>query len=153
MSVEIIQIVTGFVGSVCFAVLFNMKGSRLVAASIGGLLSWTLFVLFSLFIPSEPMNYFFVAVLISVYAEVFARVLKTPATPLITVGLLPLIPGGSLYRTFGSAFDASFGVFSERAFYTLKLAAALALGTVVVVAFWRFFTIKVVDTRKRHNAT
>ena len=144
MTAEIIQIITGFIGSLCFGVLFNLKGKRLAAGALGGLLSWGLFVLFSQFIPSEPINYFLVAATVSVYAEVLAKVLKTPATPLITTSLIPLIPGGSLYYTVASAFDSSFGVFSEKAFYTLKLAAALALGMIVVLAVWRFFTTKVI---------
>ncbi len=143
MTAEIIQIITGFIGSLCFGVLFNLKGKRLAAGALGGLLSWGIFVLFSQFILSEPINYFLVAVVISIYAEVLARVLKTPATPIITTSLIPLIPGGSLYYTVASAFDSSFGVFSERAFYTLKLAAALALGMIVVLAVWRLFTNKV----------
>ena len=144
MTAEIIQIITGFIGSLCFGILFNLKGKRLAAGALGGLLSWGLFVLFSQFIPSEPINYFLVAATVSVYAEVLAKVLKTPATPLITTSLIPLIPGGSLYYTVASAFDSSFGVFSEKAFYTLKLAAALALGMIVVLAVWRFFTNKVI---------
>ena len=144
MTAEVIQIITGFIGSLCFGVLFNLKGKRLAAGALGGLLSWGLFVLFSQFIPSEPINYFLVAATVSVYAEVLAKVLKTPATPLITTSLIPLIPGGSLYYTVASAFDSSFGVFSEKAFYTLKLAAALALGMIVVLAVWRFFTNKVI---------
>ena len=144
MTADIIQIITGFIGSLCFGVLFNLKGKRLAAGALGGLLSWGIFVLFSQFIPSEPINYFLVAVVISIYAEVLARVLKTPATPIITTSLIPLIPGGSLYYTVASAFDSSFGVFSERAFYTLKLAAALALGMIVVLAVWRLLTNKVI---------
>ena len=144
MTADIIQIITGFIGSLCFGVLFNLKGKRLAAGALGGLLSWGIFVLFSQFIPSEPINYFLVAVVISIYVEVLARVLKTPATPIITTSLIPLIPGGSLYYTVASAFDSSFGVFSERAFYTLKLAAALALGMIVVLAVWRLLTNKVI---------
>ena len=40
---EIIQIITGFIGSLGFAVLFNIRGKRLIAAAFGGFLSWTLF--------------------------------------------------------------------------------------------------------------
>ena len=40
---EMIQILTGFIGSMGFAVLFNVRRIRLVAATAGGLLSWLLF--------------------------------------------------------------------------------------------------------------
>ena len=103
-KVEIIQILSGFVGTLGFTVLFNLRGKRLVFTALGGLLSWTLFVIFSWFIKSEPLNYFFVALIISAYAEIMARILKSPTTTFITASLIPLIPGGSLYYTMANAF-------------------------------------------------
>ena len=38
-TAEIIQILSGFVGSMGFAILFNIRGKRFVAVSIGGLIS------------------------------------------------------------------------------------------------------------------
>ena len=61
MKNEIIQIIMGFIGSLGFGILFNVRGKRLAFASLGGLLSWGLFVLFSMVLKSEPLNYFLVA--------------------------------------------------------------------------------------------
>ena len=138
MRYEMIQILTGSIGSLCFGILFNLKGKRLLAGAIGGLLSWGIFVVLSELIASEALNYFIVSVLISIYAEIVAKQVKTPTTPIITTALIPLIPGGSLYYTVASAFDSSFGVFSQKAIYTLKLATSLALGMILVLAVWRF---------------
>lgn len=131
---EIIQIITGFIGSLCFGILFNMRGKKLAAGAVGGLVSWTLFVLLSLFFTNEPINYFIVASSVSVYSEIMARILRTPATPIITTSLIPLIPGGSLYYTMAYAFESDFDKFIGRAVYTLQLASALALGIIVVTA-------------------
>lgn len=132
---EVIQILSGFVGSMAFCVLFNIRGMRLVITSLGGLLSWLVFVLLSKVIDSEPINYFIVAILISLYAEVMARILKTPTTTFITTALIPLIPGGSLYYTMAYAFESDLNKFLEKAIYTLELAAALALGIIVATTF------------------
>lgn len=139
---ELIQILSGFVGSFCFGILFNMRGKRLIAASVGGLLSWGLFVIISYAVPSEPINYFLVAAVISLYSEILARIIKTPAAPIVTTALIPLIPGGSLYYTMASAFDSDFSVFLEKATYTLKLASALALGIIVVTAVFHLYSTK-----------
>lgn len=143
---EIIQILAGFVGSFGFACLFNIRGKRLIAASVGGFLSWLLFVIFSHFIPSEPVNYFVVALLLSFYAEIMARVLKTPTTTFITTSLVPLIPGGSLYYTMASAFESNLPRFLEKAVSTLQLASALALGIIFATTVTRLIT-----TRKQKN--
>ena len=132
---EVIQILSGFVGVVGFCVLFNIRGMRLLVTSLGGLLSWLIFVLLGNVIDSEPINYFIVAIVISLYAEVMARVLKTPTTTFITTSLVPLIPGGSLYYTMAYAFESDLNKFLEKAIYTLQLAAALALGIIVATTF------------------
>ena len=41
---EIIQILSGFIGSIGFAFLFNIRGWRLVVTAFGGFLSWAPFV-------------------------------------------------------------------------------------------------------------
>lgn len=142
---EVIQILSGFIGSMAFCVLFNIRGMRLVITSLGGLLSWLVFVLLSNVIDSEPINYFIVAILISLYAEVMARVLKTPTTTFITTALVPLIPGGSLYYTMAYAFESDLNKFLEKAIYTLELAAALALGIIVATTI-----TKIILSNKKH---
>ncbi|MBQ8904380.1 MAG: threonine/serine exporter family protein [Oscillospiraceae bacterium] len=137
-SSELIQIATGLIGSLCFGILFNMRGKRLIAAAVGGLLSFVMFVVLSHFILNEPINYFIVAAVVSLYSEIMARILKTPAAPIVTTSLIPLIPGGSLYYTMSSAFESNFTMFLEKAVSTLKLACALALGIIVVTAISQF---------------
>lgn len=134
---EIIQILAGFVGSFGFACLFNIRGKRLIVTALGGLLSWTLFVLLQHIIPSDPVNYFVVALLLSVYAEVMARIMKTPTTTFITTSLVPLIPGGSLYYTMASVFEGNSAITLDKAVSTMEMAAALALGIIVATTVTR----------------
>ncbi len=136
---EIMQIITGGIGSLGFAILFNIRNRRLVAATIGGLMSWALFVLLRKFIPSEPTCYFIVALACSIYAEIMARALKSPATAFITTALIPMVPGGSLYYTMAYAFESDPEKFLERAVYTLKLASSLALGIIVAATLTKLF--------------
>ncbi len=41
---EIIQLFAAFLGSLGFAVLFNIRGEKLVFAALGGLLSWGVYL-------------------------------------------------------------------------------------------------------------
>ncbi len=137
-TAELIQIFSGFAGSLGFAVLFNIRGKRLAAAGIGSLLSWLLFLLLTRGIPNEAVCYFLVALLISGYSELLARVMKTPSTTFVIPALIPLIPGGSLYYTMASAFAGENGNFVEKGLSTLQLSAALALGILLATALSRF---------------
>ena len=136
---EIVQILSGFVGSIGFAILFNIRGKRLVVTGIGGFASWFIFVILSWYIPSEAIIYFIVACGISIYAEIMARVVKAPTTTFIISSLIPLVPGSSLYYTMANAFEGNLTVFLQRGVYTLELAAALALGIIVSTAVAKIF--------------
>ena len=135
----LLQIVTGFIGSSGFALLYNIRGRRFLFASLGGLFSWSAFLALGTVIGSEILRYFIVAALISLYAEIMARVLKTPTTTFIITSLIPLIPGSSLYYTMTNAFLGNSAHFLERGIMTLSLAGALAAGIIIVAGFAKIF--------------
>lgn len=135
---ELNIILGGFLGSLGFALLYHIRGKRLIAAAGGGILCCALFVLLGLVIKSEPVVYFLVSLATSIYSEILARVLKTPTTTFIITALIPLIPGGALYYTMASAFDGNFDIFLTNAISTLLLALALALGVCMAIAGTRF---------------
>lgn len=147
---EIIQILSGFIGTLAFTVLFNIRGKRLVFTALGGFLSWTLYVIFSKFLINESLNYFFVALLVSLYAEIMARALKCPSTTFITASLIPLIPGGSLYYTMANALSNNRESFLEKGVYTLQLASALALGIIIAITSTKIIT-DAIQKRKNNN--
>ena len=147
----ILQIVTACIGSLGFAVLFNVRGIRLVAAAIGGLLSWGIYLLCYHYLAYDPACYFLSAAFVTTYAEVMARALKTPTTVFITSSLIPLVPGGSLYYTMAYAFQSDAERFAEKAVYTLQLAAALAIGIITATALARLI-VRIFCIRKKETA-
>ncbi len=141
-----VQIFTGFLGSLGFGILFNIRGNRLITAALGGLSSWALFLGLGLYVSDEIVRYFIVSVAVSVYCEIMARILKTPTTTFLITALIPLIPGGGLYYTMTTAFSGNFAGFTEKGIHTLALAVALALGVIVTTVITnivtRFKTLK-----------
>ena len=127
---EIIQIITAAIGSFGFGVLFNIRGKKLLAITLGGGIGWIVFLLLIRLGLGEAACYFIVATLISVYAEIMARLLKAPTTVFITPSLIPFIPGSSLYYTLAYAFDGNSQFFFQKAMKTVELAAALAIGVI-----------------------
>ena len=138
---DLIQIFTGFLGSLGFSILFHIRGKKLLMASLGGLMSWTVFLLLAPLLPSEATRYFFASAAVTIYAEVFARVMKTPTTTFLVPSLIPLIPGGSLYYTMNYALNEQWTAFAGKAIYTLELALALALGIIAVTTLNRMVIV------------
>ncbi len=148
---ELVQIIAAMLGALGFAVLFNIRGVKLLAVSLGGGGAWALQLLFACFIGDEMLTYFLVAVVVSFYAELMARVLKSPATIFIAPCLIPLVPGAALYYTMSHALDNSWQKFMDSAISTVKIAAALAIGIIVSVVVMRFI-LNVTSVLKERRA-
>ena len=144
----VIQVLTAFLGTLGFGITFNSRGKKLLYAALGGGLSWALFLFLGLFWEGEPLRYFIVSVTIAGYAEVLARICKTPASTFCILSLIPLIPGGGLYYSADSALSGDLAQFVQKALATLELTVALSLGIVLVAAFAKFFG----SVRRRRNA-
>ena len=69
-----------------------------------------------------------VAILITIYSEIWAKILKTPATTILMPTVIPLIPGGSLY------YAPEFILKAQKA---IGLAVALAAGIMIVTSLRR----------------
>ncbi len=139
-SDALLQIVMAFFGTIGFGMLFRSRGKKLLLAGIGGMLAWALFLLLGCWIESEPIRYFIVSVIISVYAEVLARICKTPAGTFGILSLVPLVPGGGLYYSADYALSGDMGAFVEKALSTLSLTAMLSVGIVLVAAIAKFIS-------------
>lgn len=138
---DLIQIFTGFLGSLGFGILFHIRGRNLVVASLGGLMSWAVFLLLDTLLPDEAMRYFLSSGAVTIYSEIFARVMKTPTTTFLVPSLIPLIPGGALYYTMNYALNEQWSLFGEKAIYTLELALALALGIIAITTLTRMVMV------------
>lgn len=128
----LISVLAALVGTFGFGVLFHVKGKKLLFSSLGGMLGWFLYLLLFWLLDREILCYFIVSTVISLYSEVMARWLKTPATPLAIIALIPLVPGGSLYYAIDFAVEGNWESFATKAAHTAGLAAALSVGIVLV---------------------
>lgn len=149
---EWIEIIAAGLGTLGFAVLFNIRGKKLWVGTLGGLLAWALFVALGYGIESVPLRYFIVSTFTSAYSEVFARLMKTPRTTFWLVCLIPLVPGSALYYTMAYALDSNLGNFFSKAIYTVELSAALSLGMVVVASISRSISQVQGKKLKKHLA-
>lgn len=146
---ELIQVIVSLCGTLGFGILFNHRGKKLLFGALGGMLAWVIFLLLGLVIEDEVIRYFIVSTLVSVYAEILARIIKTPTTTFCIVSLVPLIPGSGLYYSMAYALEGSIESFLARAAYTLELTAALSMGIVLVTAIMRGFKTIVHNRRAR----
>ena len=84
-------------------------------------------------------QYWISTIIVSAYAEIMARVFKAPVTGFLTIGILPLVPGGGIYYTMEYCVSGQTDLFIETAIHTLAIAGALAVGVLVVSSLVRLF--------------
>jgi uncharacterized membrane protein YjjB (DUF3815 family) len=132
-------------GSIGFGMLYNVRNKNLIAVGIGGAIAWGTYLLLSSFINNETVCYFIVSVAVSLFAEVMARLLKAPTTVFLTPSLIPLVPGASLYYSMTFMFSGKLELFTGKAFATLQLAGALALGVIFSSVVMKFINTLILN--------
>ena len=148
---SVVQVLMGGMGSFGFSVLYNIRGKKLVLASLGGLFSWSLCLILQIWFDSEVIRYFLSAAFVAIYAEVLARVMKTPTTTFLVPAIIPHVPGGSLYYTMKFALNQQWNEFFSKAFYTIELALALAMGIIAISSLVKFI-FAVLNKLKKKSA-
>lgn len=121
--------------SFCF--IFQVrKPLFMVLCSAIGAISWWVYLLAEP-LGSETARFFTATIVVSVLAEVLARVLKAPATIFLIIGIIPLVPGGGLYYTMDYLINGDYPMFSQVGLQTAATAAAIAVGATLVTSIVR----------------
>jgi len=141
-----IECLYSFIGSFCFGIIFNIKGSKLLFAALGGALSQVSFMLLAFVFTSEITQYFFATIIIAFYAEIMARIKKAPATVFLVPSIIPLVPGGMMYYSMEYCISGQINEFFTLLLKTIGVAGSLAIGILVVSSFNKL--LKVSSHRK-----
>ena len=129
-----------FLGCMSFCFIFQVrKPLFMVLCSAIGAVSWWVYLLTEP-LGSETARFFTATIVVSVLAEVLARVLKAPATIFLIIGIIPLVPGGGLYYTTDYLFNVDYPMFSRVGLQTAASAAAIAVGASLVTSIVRMLT-------------
>lgn len=131
--IEAIKIIfSGTIGTLGFSLLFKSNPQRTLFNAMGGMITCIIYVICCELFDHEFMQNFFPALAATAYAEIMARLLKAPATPILACSIIPLVPGGKLYYTTYYFVVGQMGLFKYTLTQTLRIAAGLAVGIIVI---------------------
>lgn len=117
-----------------FAVVYGIrKPKRLITAALGGGLTQFSYWLLSMTCTHIVVCLIFAAAVGAAYAQVMARVMRTPATVFTLPAIIPLVPGSLLYYTMSWALRGDVGKFANRGLNTLVCALSIAFGMMFVM--------------------
>lgn len=144
----IIQIIAAFLGSLGFAVLFNIKGKDIIWAALGGLLDWSVYLIANEIFTNEYIGYFWAALFLGIYSLFLARKNKVPTTLYLTVGFIPLIPGKSLFITMSSLVALDWNQALYYGIDSINIATAIASGIVTEIVVTNIYTT-IINKKRR----
>lgn len=136
MSIEIIQLITAFLGSLGFALLFNLDKKCIIPASVGGLICWGTYIVIDIFSTGVFLPSLVSAAIAALYAEIAARFLKVPATVIFVSAIIPLIPGSSLFYTMSYAVSGDAALFRSYGMDTVNFVLGITSGISIVWSTW-----------------
>ncbi len=143
MKEWLLPIVSAALGSLSFAMFFGVRSRKLWFSLLGGALNWGLYLLAmkKMGLPAT-MAYALGAAAGTLYAEILARIVKTPVTVFVITSVIPMVPGGALYYTMLGLLQGDKATFVDRGLYTLSAAGAMALGIFAATMLFRLlFTV------------
>lgn len=126
----VIKILCAMVSSFGFGGVFQIRGKKLLYGAISGGIAYWIYLLF--LGRSSVLASFLASCAITLYAEIMARRLKSPATVFLVAGLIPIVPGGGMYRCMYQALEGSLSLAAVTCYTTLLEAGAVAIGVVTV---------------------
>lgn len=136
-----IEILLGsFIASLGFGILFNIKGRNLILAAIGGSIGGVVYQLCHNYGFSDLSAMFVASICFSLYSEILARIAHTPVTTFIICALIPLVPGGGMYRTMLAAIQGEIMKALTLGLETISIAGALVLGLLSVSTIMKAIT-------------
>ena len=129
---DLVLILSGAIGTLGFSYIFRSPKRRTLANLFGGVLVCIVYVLICEISDQEFFRNFYPALAATVYAEITARIIKAPATPILACAIIPLVPGSKLYYTTYYFVMGETELFNKTAHELLTVALGLAVGIICV---------------------
>ena len=134
----LVELFFRFVATVCFAVLFNVPRREFLWCGLAGMTSWLVVLLVG-----ENMPVYFGIYVAACFVTLFARMLaglrKMPVTVYIVPGIIPLVPGGSVYLTMYEIISGQQASAVTIGLSAMQTAGLICLGIVTVLSLPQAF--------------
>ena len=129
----LLHLVFSFVATAGFCILFNIPKRHILNTGLLGVISWLVYILLKNPV-GEVLATFFATCTIVLLSRIFAVVRKCPVNVLLIPGMIPLAPGSAIYYTAYYFVTNDMSKAAEYSFLTVKIAFAIVLGVIVVIA-------------------
>ena len=139
MSIVMLFIKTyaAFSSIIAFSIIFDMPKNLLKYATLVGVLSWIIYS-YLLYIKVDiVLQAFITGLVVAAMSHTLARILKAPVTMFLVPGILPLVPGGPIYRSVYYFINDNSNLGNMYFTQTLQIAGAIAMAIFIMDSVFR----------------
>ncbi|WP_066070858.1 threonine/serine exporter family protein [Neobacillus soli] len=138
----IVQILTNFIVSGAFAVIFNVPLNSLLQCCLVGMISRLLLILLDSNNIDAVLATLTATFFIGIISQIFAKIYKMPTIVFTIPGIIPLVPGGLAYNATRNFVEDHYDLAIQFAARALMTAGAIAVGLVLSVALTQILKIR-----------
>lgn len=126
----IVQVMTSFIASASFGILFNAPKRSLWKCGFVGMVGWFVYCLLVEFEVDIVMATFVSSFIIALIGHVFAKRYRTPIIIYSVAGIIPLVPGGLAYDAMRNFVINDYDLATQLAAKAFMISGAIAIGIV-----------------------
>jgi len=124
------QLITSFIASAAFGILFNAPRKNLLHCGFVGMLGWLLYIS-CLKTWSDPiMSTLIASFFVTVISQFLAKIDRTPIIIFNVSGIIPLVPGGLAYDAMRNVVENQYDIAVQLGAKAFMLSGSIAIGIV-----------------------
>ncbi|MFE8695962.1 threonine/serine exporter family protein [Cytobacillus sp. FJAT-53684] len=127
----IVHLITSFIASAAFGVLFNAPKKSLLKCGLVGMAGWSVYIILVNKEFDAVVASLVAAFVIAVISQIFARMYKTPIIIFSVAGIIPLVPGGLAYDAMRHFVVNDYNGAMQLAAKAFMISGAIAVGLVI----------------------
>lgn len=128
----LIRLISSFLGSCAFAIVFKINKRHLLNVGILGFITYFVYYTVIYFTPSAFAAAFASTCVATVCAELLARKHHAPTIVYLVTGLIPIVPGADSYYSMKYLLEENMKMAGEKLASTVQVALGIAGGIVVI---------------------
>lgn len=124
------QLVTSFIASAAFGVIFNAPAKSLVKCGLVGMIGWGLYYWLVEVHIDNVLATLLASFVIAFISQTFAKWYKTPMIIFSVAGIIPLVPGGLAYDAMRNFVENDYNAAVQLAAKAFMISGSIAIGLV-----------------------
>ncbi|WP_077612033.1 threonine/serine exporter family protein [Clostridium sp. Marseille-P2415] len=133
----VVQTVGAFLAVISFSLILELPKKYVALAGGIGAAGWLVYLLVAAAAGSVIAAAFLSSLLVALSSHISARIFKAPVTVFLVAGILPSVPGASIYRSVSYVISNDPELSSHYLVETVQIAGAIAMAIFIMDSLFR----------------